>query len=73
MIRTNVLLLVFFAALAPAYAAPCTKATAECTEWVKLGGQAQGLVYRTYSLDAKNDRVTRALIVVHGQIGRAHV
>src|SRR2546421_8448267 len=67
MIRTNVLLLVFFAALAPAYAAPCTKATAECTEWVKLGGQAQGLVYRTYSLDAKNDRVTRALIVVHGQ------
>src|SRR2546427_6858957 len=67
MIRTNVLLLVFFAALAPAYAVPCTKATTECTEWVKLGQQAHALIYRTYALDQKNDRVARALVVVHGQ------
>jgi len=51
----------------PAYAVPCTKATTECTEWVKLGQQAQALIYRTYALDQKNDRVARALVVVHGQ------
>jgi pimeloyl-ACP methyl ester carboxylesterase len=67
MMRINLLLLVFFAAFASAYAAPCTHATAECTEWVKLSGPAQGLVYRTYSLDTKNDKIMRALVVVHGQ------
>jgi hypothetical protein len=52
----------------PAYAAePCTKATSDCTEWINLGGSAQALIYRTYPVDKKNDRVTRALIVVHGQ------
>jgi hypothetical protein len=50
-----------------AYAAPCTTATAGCTEWVGLGGKAaRSLVYRTYSLDTKNEAITRALIVVHG-------
>jgi pimeloyl-ACP methyl ester carboxylesterase len=51
-----------------ASAAPCTTAAANCTEWVALaGGPARALIYRTYSLDAKNEQITRALIVVHGQ------
>jgi predicted esterase len=60
-------LLLFFLVTVPAYAAePCTKATTDCTEWVNLADQARSLVYRTYSLEAKNDKITRALIVVHG-------
>lgn len=51
------------AALAPA--APCIATS--CTEWVSLGhGNARSLIYRTYSLDTKNESVTRALIMVHG-------
>jgi pimeloyl-ACP methyl ester carboxylesterase len=53
---------------AAACAAPCTTATPNCTEWVTLaGGPSRSLIYRTYSLDAKNEQITRALIVVHGQ------
>jgi pimeloyl-ACP methyl ester carboxylesterase len=52
---------------APAAAGPCTTATAACTEWVSLGsGAARSLIYRTYSLDARNENVRRALIMVHG-------
>jgi len=66
MMRT-ILLLVSLAAFVPAYAAePCTTATPGCTEWVNLGDQARALVYRTYPLDTKNNKVTRALIMVHG-------
>src|SRR5256714_6582866 len=62
------LLLVFI----PAYAAePCIKATRDCTHWVSLGvslaSQSRALVYSTYPLDQKNDKIVRALIVVHGQ------
>jgi hypothetical protein len=65
MMRT-ILPLLFLVAV-PAYAAePCTKATTDCTEWVNLADQARSLVYRTYSLEAKNEKITRALIVVHG-------
>ena len=53
---------------AVAYAAPCTTAAPDCTEWVALaGGPSRSLIYCTYSLDAKNEQITRALIVVHGQ------
>jgi pimeloyl-ACP methyl ester carboxylesterase len=46
---------------------PCTTATAACTEWVALGGgPARSLIYRTYSLDARNENIRRALIMVHG-------
>src|SRR3989454_2736718 len=45
----------------------CAKAATECTEWVKLGERAQGLIYRTDSLDKKNEKIVRALVVVHGQ------
>ena len=64
--RTLFLLLVSLAAFVPVSAAPCTSATPDCTEWVHLGNQAQALVYRSYSLDTKNDKVTRAMIMVHG-------
>jgi len=51
----------------PLWAAPCTQATAACTEWVTLaGGPARSLVYRSQPLSARNDRVRRALIVLHG-------
>ncbi len=45
----------------------CTTATAACTEWVAIGsGGARSLVYRTRSLEARNEHVRRALIMVHG-------
>ena len=53
---------------AAAYAAgPCITATTACTEFVTLGGgPARTMVYRTQPLTAKNEKITRALIVVHG-------
>jgi pimeloyl-ACP methyl ester carboxylesterase len=46
---------------------PCTSATQTCTEWVQLGGgPSRSLIYTTYSLDTRNDRVRRALIMIHG-------
>jgi hypothetical protein len=62
-------------ASSPVFAAPCTTTKTECTEWVVLnpsttlgtgGGPTRSLVYRTYALDQKNDRITRAMIMVHG-------
>lgn len=62
----TVLVLTSIAGAVSAHAGPCITATA-CTEWVKLGtGPDRSLVYRTYPLDARNERVTRALVVVHG-------
>jgi pimeloyl-ACP methyl ester carboxylesterase len=52
---------------APAAVSACTTSTAACTEWVTLrGGPARSMIYRSYSLDARNDRIRRALIMVHG-------
>lgn len=48
-------------------AQPCTEATSDCTEWVKVADDARSLIYRTYPLEVKNEKITRALIVVHGQ------
>ena len=51
----------------PPVPAVCTTATPACTEWVTLGGgPGQSMIYRTYALDVPNERVTRALIMVHG-------
>lgn len=53
--------------------APCTAAAPECTEWITFaGGPARSLVYRTYPLDARNERITRALVMVHGAGRDAH-
>ncbi len=51
----------------PAWAAPCTTATAECTEWVTLPDGSSNLrVYRTYPMGVQNEAITRGLVVVHG-------
>ncbi len=48
-------------------AAPCTTATSNCTEWIKLAGQGSRLlVYRSYPLETRNENIKRALIFVHG-------
>src|SRR5213593_923208 len=63
----TLLLLTFFFICLPVYGVePCTKGTADCTDWVTLGDQARSLIYRTFPLDAKNEKITRALIMVHG-------
>jgi pimeloyl-ACP methyl ester carboxylesterase len=50
-----------------ASAAPCITAAPACTEWVQLAGHTSRLqVYRSYSLSARNEHVTRALVFVHG-------
>ena len=50
-----------------ASAAPCITANPSCTEWVSLGkASARSLIYRTYSLETRNETITRALVVVHG-------
>jgi pimeloyl-ACP methyl ester carboxylesterase len=46
---------------------PCSTATPGCTEWVALkGGPARSMIYRTYSLDVRNEGIRRALVMVHG-------
>src|SRR5881409_3218462 len=48
-------------------AAACVTATPECTEWVTLGGgPSRSMIYRTYSLDTRNEQITRVTIVIHG-------
>jgi hypothetical protein len=63
------LLWVASASHAPLAAAPppCATATPACTEWVALGrGSARSMIYRTFSLEVRNDAVTRAVVMVHG-------
>ena len=58
---------------AAAVGAPCTKVVADCTEWVALGrGPARSLVYRSYPLTARNDRIRRALVVLHSAARDPH-
>src|SRR5262245_17390366 len=71
--RTSILLVAAVISLSagqtpsPATRAACVTATSACTEWVGLGtAPARSLIYRTYSLDARNDAIRRALIMVHG-------
>ena len=53
------------------WAAPCTLATPACTESVVVAGSARALVYRSHALDARNEAITRALVMVHGQTRNA--
>ena len=51
-----------------AWAAPCLAPPSACVEWVSVaGGSARAMVYRNHAIDARNDAVTQALIVIHGQ------
>ncbi len=62
--RLALLSLLSLSALA---AEPCTAAKPECTEWFVFGaGPSRSLIYRTHSLDIRDERIVRALIVVHG-------
>jgi hypothetical protein len=62
MLRLSALLLA-----ASAYAAPCITANSSCTEWIVFnGGPSRSMIYRTYPLDVKNERITRAFVMVHG-------
>jgi pimeloyl-ACP methyl ester carboxylesterase len=64
MLRLAALFLLSLSAFA---AEPCTAAKSECTEWIVYGaGPARSLIYRTHSLEVRNERIVRALIVVHG-------
>ena len=59
---------VIFLLASAAHAAPCTTLSPDCTEWLKIGeGHGRSMVYRTHSLEKKNPRIQRALIVIHGQ------
>jgi pimeloyl-ACP methyl ester carboxylesterase len=58
---------VWFAAGA---AAPCTTASAACTEMVGVAGApGRTLVYRSHPLEARNAAITRAVVMIHG-LGR---
>jgi pimeloyl-ACP methyl ester carboxylesterase len=60
------LALFFGFGVAAACAAPCT--TPDCTEWVVLNpAPARSLIFRTHPLEIRNEAITRALIMVHGQ------
>jgi hypothetical protein len=51
---------------ATALAGTCTVAISNCAEWVTVGGGPdRSLVYRSYPLDVRNERITRALVIVH--------
>ncbi|HYB71272.1 MAG TPA: hypothetical protein VEH80_11385 [Candidatus Bathyarchaeia archaeon] len=47
-------------------AAPCTAATAACARWMPMAPGTRALVYATHALDAPDEHVTRALVVIHG-------
>ena len=50
-----------------ASSAPCTSATAACTDWITVAeGGPRLRIFRTFSLDKRNESITRALIMVHG-------
>jgi len=48
------------------HAAACTTATPACTEPVPVG-DGRAVVYRTHALETRNEAITRALVMVHGQ------
>jgi pimeloyl-ACP methyl ester carboxylesterase len=51
---------------ASAWGAACITTAPECTEWIKLRGSSQSLVYRTHPIAKKNAAITRAFVMVHG-------
>ncbi len=54
--------------LAPVAWSACTAARPDCTEWVTInGGPARFLVYRSHALSVRNEGITRATLMIHGQ------
>jgi len=67
MLRNAAVVVALIGLAAAVHAAPCTTAGPGCAEWVRFHeGPTRSLVYRTYPLDTRNERITRALIMVHG-------
>ena len=65
--KTILCVIALFGLAVPVAAAPCISATPECTEWVVFnGGPARSLLYRTYALDQRNEKIVRAFVLVHG-------
>jgi hypothetical protein len=60
-------LLAFLALPAASFAAACVTATPDCTEFIVLGGgPSRSLVYRNHPLETRNERITRATVILHG-------
>ena len=55
-----------------AWAAACTKPNETCTEWIAMEAPSTALVYRSHALGARNEAITRALVIVHGGSRDAH-
>ena len=52
---------------ATAVPAPCTTPSPNCSEWIRPSGlPSRVLVYRTFPLETKNQKVKRAFVFVHG-------
>ncbi len=65
--RLTVMAMTVLGLPATALAGPCTMPTSACAEWSTLGGgSARSLVYRSYPLNRRNDRIRRAVVIVHG-------
>ena len=57
-----------FSAFVHGQATPlCRYADDRCTEWVPLGNDQRGLIYRTFALNQRNEGVEHAVVVIHGQ------
>jgi hypothetical protein len=64
---SSLLIVIAFGSAGTAVAAPCTTATPTCVEWISFQPRSErSLVYSTYPLTARNEHITRALILVHG-------
>jgi hypothetical protein len=68
MLRGSVVMALTLLSLpATVLAAPCTMPTNACAEWIAFGGgSGRSLVYRSHPLNGRNDRIRRALVIVHG-------
>ncbi|HEV7820718.1 MAG TPA: hypothetical protein VGO84_06015 [Burkholderiales bacterium] len=60
-------------AMHAAVAAPWLDASSACTEWIAMGEPMRALIYRSDPLAARNDRITRAIVIVHGGSRDANV
>ena len=66
-------LTVFFFFLSSGFAQYCSTATPECTEKLMLGDAKKfSLLYRNYPLEKRNEKIERAMIIIHGAGRNAH-
>src|SRR4051812_33064832 len=65
--RLSPMIFGLFLGAAIASSTACTAVNPDCTEWIRPTGQpSRLLIYRNYPLETRNDKITRALIFVHG-------